>query len=73
MHAVWTICKREVNAFFDSLTAYVLLVVFLGLSGTFTWLFGQGDVFFVGEASLDTFFKSPSGPSSSSFPPSPWA
>ena len=57
MHAVWTICKREVNAFFDSLTAYVLLVIFLGLSGTFTWLFGQGDVFFVGQASLQTFFQ----------------
>jgi ABC-2 type transport system permease protein len=57
MHAVWTICKREINAFFDSLTAYVLLVIFLGLSGTFTWLFGQGDVFFVGQASLQTFFQ----------------
>ena len=57
MHAVWTICKREVNAFFDSLTAYVLLVIFLGISGTFTWLFGQGDIFFVGEASLDVFFQ----------------
>jgi ABC-2 type transport system permease protein len=57
MHAVWTICKREVNAFFDSLTAYVLLVIFLGISGTFTWLFGQGDVFFVGQASLQTFFQ----------------
>jgi ABC-2 type transport system permease protein len=57
MHAVWTICKREINAFFDSLTAYVLLVIFLALSGTFTWLFGQGDVFFVGQASLSTFFQ----------------
>lgn len=57
MHAVWTICKREVNAFFDSLTAYVLLVIFLGLSGAFTWLLGRGDIFFVGEASLDTFFQ----------------
>jgi len=57
MHAVWTICKREVNAFFDSLTAYVLLVIFLAVSGTFTWLFGQGDVFFVGQASLSTFFQ----------------
>ena len=57
MHTVWTICKREINAFFDSLTAYVLLVIFLALSGTFTWLFGQGDVFFVGQASLRTFFQ----------------
>jgi len=57
MYAVWTICKREINAFFDSLTAYVLLVIFLALSGTFTWLFGQGDIFFVGQASLGTFFQ----------------
>jgi ABC-2 type transport system permease protein len=48
---------RRLDDLLDSLTAYVLLVVFLGLSGTFTWLFGQGDVFFVGEASLDTFFQ----------------
>jgi len=57
MHAVWTICKREINAFFDSLTAYVLLVIFLALSGTFTWLVGQGDIFFMGQASLSTFFQ----------------
>ena len=56
MHYVWTICKREVNAFFDSLVAYILLVVFLGLSGFLTWLFGSGDIFFVGQASLQTFF-----------------
>jgi ABC-2 type transport system permease protein len=56
MHYVWTICKREINAFLDSLMAYILLIVFLGLSGFFTWLFGSGDVFFVGQASLQTFF-----------------
>jgi len=57
MHAVWTICKREISAFFDSLTAYVLLVIFLAISGTFTWLVGQGDIFFRGQASLRTFFQ----------------
>lgn len=56
MHYIWTICKREVNAFFDSLMAYIIMVVFLGLSGFFTWLFGSGDIFFVGQASLSTFF-----------------
>lgn len=56
MHYIWTICKREINAFFDSLVAYILLVVFLGLSGFLTWLFGSGDIFFVGQASLQTFF-----------------
>ena len=56
MHFVWTICKREVNAFFDSLMAYIIMIVFLGLSGFFTWLPSNSDIFFVGQASLDIFF-----------------
>lgn len=56
MYYIWTICRREVNAFFESLMAYIMLVVFLGLSGFFTWLFGSADIFFVGQASLSTFF-----------------
>lgn len=51
----WVICKREIASFFDSLMAYILLVVFLGLTGFFTWLYGS-DVFFIGQASLNTFF-----------------
>lgn len=57
MEHIWIICKREINAFFDSLMAYIMLVVFLGLSGIFTWLMGGGDVFFVGQASLSSFFN----------------
>ncbi len=56
MHTIWTICKREVNTFFDSLIAYIILVVFLGLSGFFTWLSGS-DIFFNGQASLTPFFQ----------------
>lgn len=56
MQHIWTICRREVNAFFDSLMAYIILIVFLGLSGLFTWLFGGADIFFVGQASLSSFF-----------------
>ena len=56
MQHIWTICKREINAFFDSLMAYIMLVVFLGISGLFTWLFGGNDIFFVGQASLGSFF-----------------
>lgn len=51
----WVICKREISSFFDSLMAYILLVVFLGLTGFFTWLYGS-DVFFIGQATLNTFF-----------------
>lgn len=55
MQAVWIIAKRELNSFFDSLIAYIMLVLFLGFSGFFTWLFGS-DVFLVGQASLESFF-----------------
>jgi ABC-2 type transport system permease protein len=56
MHAVWVIARRELNSFFDSLVAYILLVLFLGFSGFFTWLYG-GDIFLSGQASLQGFFS----------------
>ncbi len=55
MKQIWTITKRELASFFDSLMAYILIVAFLGFSGFFTWLFG-GDVFLVGQASMRSFF-----------------
>ncbi len=55
MKHTWIIAQRELHTFFDSLTAYILLVLFLGFSGFFTWLFGA-DVFLVGQASLQGFF-----------------
>ncbi len=51
-----TICRRELATFFDSLMAYIIMVVFLGLSGFFTWMFGS-DIFFVGQANLSVFFN----------------
>lgn len=56
MNSIWSIAKREFRTFFDSLAAYILLVVFLGLSGFFTWLFGS-DIFFIGQATLMPFFS----------------
>ena len=56
MKKIWIITLKELRSFFDSLTAYILIVVFLGLSGFFTWLFGS-DIFFVGQASLQSFFS----------------
>ena len=52
----WIIAVRELKSFFDSLVAYILIVVFLGLSGFFTWLFGS-DVFLIGQATLQPFFS----------------
>jgi ABC-2 type transport system permease protein len=55
MNKIWIITKRELRAFFDSLMAYVMIVLFLGFSGFFTWIFGS-DIFLVGQASLQSFF-----------------
>lgn len=56
MQAIWIITKRELQSFFDSLIAYIILILFLGFSGFFTWLFGS-DIFLVGQASLQSFFN----------------
>ena len=55
MKLIWVVAFRELRSFFDSLTAYILLVIFLGLSGFFTWIYGS-DVFLMGQASLKPFF-----------------
>lgn len=56
MKSVWIIAQRELRSFFDSLIAYIMIVVFLGLSGFFTWLFGS-DIFLIGQATLQPFFS----------------
>ena len=55
MKQIWIITKKELWSFFDSLMAYIMMVAFLGFSGFFTWLYGN-DVFFVKQASLQSFF-----------------
>lgn len=55
MKQIWVISKRELQSFFDSLTAYIMLIAFLGFSGLFTWLYGS-DIFFIKQASLQAFF-----------------
>lgn len=57
MRSIWTIGKRELDSFFDSLIAYILLVLFLGFSGFFTWMFGNGDIFLVGQTTMRGFFQ----------------
>jgi ABC-2 type transport system permease protein len=54
MNAVVTIVKRELGAYFSSPVAYVFLVIFLLLTGFFT--FTAGNFFERGEASLAAFF-----------------
>jgi len=54
MRVIWTIAKRELAAYFNSPVAYVFLVIFLLLTGFFT--FTAGNFFERGEASLAAFF-----------------
>jgi ABC-2 type transport system permease protein len=54
MRAVWTIIKRELASYFTSPVAYVFLVIFLLMTGFFT--FTAGNFFERGEASLAAFF-----------------
>lgn len=56
MNPLWTVAKRELGSFFDSLIAYILLIIFLVFCGLFTWLYGS-DIFLVGQASLQAFFS----------------
>ncbi len=55
MSVIWVITKREFQSFFDSLIAYILLVLFLGFTGFFTWI-GGNDIFLIGQATLEVFF-----------------
>ncbi|HTB08135.1 MAG TPA: ABC transporter permease [Bacteroidia bacterium] len=55
MRAVLIIARKELQSFFDSLIAYVMLVAFLGFTGLFTWLLGN-DIFFIKQATLSVFF-----------------
>lgn len=55
MSPVWVLTKRELSSYFNSLTGYIILAIFLILAGLFTWLVGS-DVFFRQQADLAVFF-----------------
>ncbi|CAD5267547.1 MULTISPECIES: ABC transporter permease [unclassified Imperialibacter] len=55
MNKIWIIARRELASYFDSLIAYVMIIIFLGMSGFFTWLFGS-NIFMINQASLKVFF-----------------
>ncbi len=55
MKSVWIVARRELASFFDSLIAYIMVGLFLGFTGFFTWLYGS-DIFLVGQATLRGFF-----------------
>lgn len=54
MANIWVICKRELFSYFATPIAYVFIIIFLFLSGIFT--FYLGNFFGRGQADLITFF-----------------
>ncbi len=57
MKPILIIAQRELRTFFDSLIAYIIIVLFLAITGFFTWIYGFGnEVFFSGQASIQSFF-----------------
>ncbi len=60
MRKSWIIARRDLASFFDGAMAYILLTVFLGAWGFFTWWYGAWypDVFVNGQADLTPFFQS---------------
>lgn len=54
---MWTLYRKELNQLFNSLTAYVVIVVFLIANSLFIWVFpGQLNILESGYASLDPLF-----------------
>ncbi len=54
LRPIWTIAKRELSGYFASPVAFVFIVIFLLLSGFFTFMLGG--FFERGQANLDSFF-----------------
>lgn len=54
---MWQILKKEVNGFFDSLIAYVVIAVFLAGTGLLVWVFPETSILTYGYADLYTLFS----------------
>lgn len=54
MATMWVICKRELFSYFATPIAYIFIIIFLFISGIFT--FYLGNFFARGQADLITFF-----------------
>lgn len=54
---MFALYKKEISAFFNSLTGYIVIIVFLMSSGLFMWIIpGQNNILDAGYSNIDTFF-----------------
>lgn len=54
---MFAIYRKEINAFFNSLTGYLVIVVFLTFIGLYTWVFPDTNVLDLGFADMETLFS----------------
>jgi ABC-2 type transport system permease protein len=54
---MWSICKKELNQFFSSLTGYIAILLFLLINGVFLFVLNDSSILEFGYASLDKFFE----------------
>ncbi len=54
---MWSICKKELNQFFSSLTGYIAIILFLLINGVFLFMLPDSSIFEFGYATLDKFFE----------------
>lgn len=54
---MWSICKKELQQFFSSLTGYIAIIVFLLVNGLFLFVLSDSNIFDFGYATLDKFFE----------------
>ncbi len=54
---MWSLYRKEISSFFSSLTGYLVVGVFLVLTGLFLWVIpGEMNILFGGYATLDSLF-----------------
>lgn len=53
---MWPICKKELRQFFNSLTGYIAIIVFLLVNGLVLFVF-RNNILETGYATLDAFFE----------------
>lgn len=53
---MWPVCKKELRQFFNSLTGYIAIVVFLLVNGLVLFVF-ENNILDFGYATLDRFFQ----------------
>ena len=52
-----SICKKELNQFFNNLTGYITIILFLLVNGLFLFVLRDSNLFDFGYATLDKFFE----------------